>query len=116
MTTSLMILGALLAFAAIGSAAGKLAKVPSVIDSMTSVGVRAGQIPLLAVLEIAGGLGLIAGIWIPQLGTLSAACLALYFFGAVVSHLRKRHAFALFAPAFFIFLIAVAVTVLELQR
>ena len=71
MTISLIIFGALLAFAAIGSAISKLVKVPDVMAAMASVGVKPSQVPLLALLEIAGGLGVIAGIWAPGLGTLA---------------------------------------------
>ena len=62
MTIALNIFGALLAFAAIGSAISKLKKVPDVMAAMAKVGVKPNQIPVLACLEIAGGLGIIAGI------------------------------------------------------
>ncbi|NDE05218.1 MAG: DoxX family protein [Flavobacteriia bacterium] len=116
MTVLLLVLGGLLAFAAIGSGFAKLAKVPNVMQSMESVGVPANRIPLLAVLDIAGGLGLVVGIWNVSLGILSAVCLSLYFLGAVLSHLRKKHKVAEFGPAFVIFVIAVVVSVLEIQR
>jgi hypothetical protein len=58
MTIALIIFGSLLAFAAIGSAIAKLKKVPDVMASMKKVGVKPNQIPVLALLEIAGGLGL----------------------------------------------------------
>ena len=116
MTVLLPVLAGLLAFAAIGSGFAKLAKVPNVMQSMESVGVPLNRIPLLAVLEIAGGLGLVAGIWNNSLGILSAACLSLYFLGAVLSHLRKKHTIAEFGPALGIFVVAVVVFVLELKR
>lgn len=116
MGTALVILGSVLTFAAIGSGFAKLARVPQVMESMASVGVSRQIIPILAVLEISGGAGVILGIWIPWLGTLSAACLSLYFFGAVSSHLRKKHGIAGFGPAFFLFLIAVATTLLQFNR
>jgi len=116
MTIALAVLAVLLTFASIGSGVAKLLKVESVMTSMESVGVKPQQVPLLAVLEIAGGLGLVVGIWVPALGTLAAVCLALYFLGAVASHLRAKHGAAEFAPALVIFLIAVAVSALELGR
>ena len=91
---TLIVLGVLLATAAAGSGAAKLAKVPAVMNSMASVGVRQHQIPLLA----------------------SAVCLALYFLGAVVSHVRKGHGGAEFGPAAAIFLIAVLVSLLQMSR
>lgn len=116
MTIALVIFGSLLTFAAIGSAISKLVKVPDVMTAMASVGVKPNQVPVLAALEIAGGLGIIAGIWLPGLGALSAACLVLYFAGALVSHMKKKHKVADFGAALGIFIIAVVTTYLQLQR
>jgi len=116
MTLVLVIFSALLAFAAIGSAIAKLKKVPDVMAMMASVGVSPRQVTLLAYLEIAGGLGLIIGYWSRLLGILSSACLTLYFAGAFVSHLRKKHKPKDFAAALGIFMIALVTTYLQLQR
>ena len=116
MTITLIIFGSLLAFAAIGSAIAKLKKVPDVMASMASVGVKPNQVPVLAVLEIAGGLGTIAGIWAPGLGTLASICLGAYFAGALFSHMKKKHKVADFGAALGIFIIAIVTTYLQLQR
>ena len=116
MNTALLIFTSLLAFAAIGSAIAKLKKVPTVMVSMASVGVQPNQVPVLALLEIAGGIGLITGIWNPGLGHLAAVCLALYFAGAVLSHLRKKHGASEFGAALGILIIAIITSVLQLQR
>ena len=116
MTISLIIFRALLAFAAIGSAISKLVKVPDVMAAMASVGVKPNQVPLLALLEIAGGLGVIAGIWAPGLGTLASICLIAYFAGALLSHMKKKHKVADFGAALGIFVIAIVTTYLQLQR
>lgn len=116
MTTALTVLASLLVIASVGSGIGKLAKVPQVMASMASVGVAPRQIPVLAALEIAGAAGLLAGVWSKPLGILSAACLALYFLGAVVGHLRKGHGPAEFGPAALILVIAIAVTALQVAR
>jgi uncharacterized membrane protein YphA (DoxX/SURF4 family) len=116
MTIALDIFGALLAFAAIGSAIAKLKKVPDVMASMEKVGVKANQIPILAFLEIAGGLGLIAGIWNKPLGILSSVCLALYFAGALYTHFSRKHKVADFGAALGIFIIACVTTVLQFKR
>lgn len=116
MKIALDILGALLAFAAIGSAISKLLKVPDVLTAMASVGVKPAQVPVLALLEIAGGLGIIVGIWNKSLGTLATICLALYFAGALVAHFRKKHKVADFGAALGIFIIAIATSVLQLKR
>lgn len=116
MSIALIIFSSLLAFAAIGSAVSKLKKVPTVMASMAAVGVKENQIPVLAWLEIAGGLGLIAGIWIPALGSLSAFCLALFFAGAVLTHITKKHALSEAGAAIGILVISVVTTFLQLQR
>ena len=116
MKIALIIFGSLLTFASIGSAIAKLKKVPDVMASMASVGVKPNQVPTLAFLEIAGGLGVIAGIWNPTLGLLASACLALYFVGAVFSHLSKKHGPAEFGAALGILIISIVTTVLQLQR
>ena len=116
MTIALDIFGALLAFAAIGSAVSKLKKVPDVMAAMAKVGVAPNQIPMLAFLEIAGGLGIIVGIWAPSIGVIASACLVLYFAGALYSHFSRKHKVADFGAALGIFVIAVVTTVLQLKR
>ena len=116
MNTALIALSALLGIAAAGSGFGKLAKVPAVMESMAAVGVRTQQVPLLAALEIAGAAGLLVGIWSKALGVAAAVCLALYFLGAVLSHLRKGHGAKEFGAAAGILAVAVAVSVLQFGR
>ena len=116
MTIALIIVAALLGVAAAGSAVGKFTKQASVIENLTHVGVKAKHIPVLAVLELAGALGLLLGIWVTPLGIAAAVGLALYFLGAVVAHVRLKDKPAEFAPAFVLFVVAVVTVVLELNR
>ncbi len=116
MKIALEIFGALLAFAAIGSAISKLVKVPDVMAAMEAVGVKANQVPLLALLEIAGGLGLIAGIWNKTLGIVSAVALVLYFAGALTAHARAKSKIADAGAAIGIFVIGLVTTYLQLKR
>ena len=116
MTIALDIFGALLAFAAIGSAISKLKKVPDVMSAMEKVGVKPNQIPVLATLEILGGLGVILGIWSKPLGVVSSAALVLYFVGALFSHFSRKHKVADFGAALGIFVIAMVTTILQLKR
>jgi uncharacterized membrane protein YphA (DoxX/SURF4 family) len=116
MKIALDIFGALLAFAAIGSAISKLKKVPDVMAAMAKVGVNPLQIKILAILEIAGGLGIIIGIWSKPLGIISAGALVLYFAGALFSHFSRKHKVADFGAALGIFVIAVVTMVLQLKR
>jgi uncharacterized membrane protein YphA (DoxX/SURF4 family) len=116
MTIALIIFGSLLSFAAIGSAISKLKRVPDVMAAMKKVGVKPNQVPVLAFREIAGGLGVILGIWSAPLGLVSSAALVLYFVGALYSHFSRKHKVADFGAALGIFVIAVVTTVLQLQR
>ena len=116
MKVALDIFAGLLAFAAIGSAISKLMKVPDVMTAMASVGVKSQLIPGLAFLEIAGGLGIIAGIWNKPLGVLASACLVLYFTGALFTHFSRKHKVADFGAALGIFTIACITTALQLKR
>ena len=116
MTITLIIFASLLAFAAIGSAISKLKKIPDVMEAMAKVGVKTNQIPALASLEIAGGLGIIVGIWIKPIGVLASACLILYFAGALITHFSRKHKIADFGAALGIFVIACITTFLQLKR
>ena len=116
MTIALIIFGSLLAFAAIGSAISKLKKVPDVMAAMAKVDVKPNHIPVLAFLEIAGGLGVILGIWLPTLGLISTLALVLYFVGALFAHLTRGHKPADFGAALGILIIAIITTLLQLQR
>lgn len=114
MRIAVIILSVVLALIALASGAGKLRKSPQVMAGMEHVGVKASQIPMLAILEIASGLGLLIGLANTALGRVSALCLAAYFAAAVVSHLRVKDKFEVLAPALFIFVIALAAVSLQL--
>ena len=116
MKIALDIFGALLAFAAIGSAVSKLKKVPDVIEAMAKVGVKPNQIPVLAYLEIAGGLGIIVGIWNKPIGVLACTCLVLYFAGALFTHFSRKHKVSDFGATLGIFIIACITTALQFKR
>lgn len=116
MNTTLVIFASLLGFAASGSAIAKFLKVPQIMASMAHVGVKPGLVPVLAVLEVLGTLGLVLGIWFQPLGVLSAVCLALYFVGAAGSHLRAKSIIADSLPAFILMLIAITVSYFEILR
>ena len=116
MKIAMVILSVALALMVIASGAGKLRKSPQVMEMMKHVGVKDSQIPILAALEILGGLGLLIGLESKSLGRLSAILLAVYFAVAVISHLRVKDTFKAFAPAFFIFVIAIVTVWLQVKR
>ena len=91
MFIALVVTTVLLALLALNSAVMKLRQQQQVIDVIHgTVGVPKRWLPPLAALEIAGAVGIVAGIWIVPLGVAAAAGLVAYFLGAVVGHLRVR--------------------------
>jgi len=113
---ALIIIGGFYAFLAIGSASGKFFRNPQVIAGVKSVGVSDRYIPVLAVLEILGGLGLILGIWSRSLAIAAVTGLILYFFGAVCAHIRVRDSFKNSVPPAVLTLLGVVVLLLEAHR
>jgi len=59
-----------------------------VITTLTRLGVTPATVPGLAMLELLGAIGLVAGLAVPAVGVAAAAGLALYFLGAVAYHRR----------------------------
>jgi uncharacterized membrane protein len=116
MTIALWIVAGLLGVIAIASALSKLTKKPELIAQLTGLGVPEKRIPILGLLEIAGALGLLAGIWIPALGIAAAAGLTLYFLGAVIAHLRHGDGAKEFAPAAVLLGLSIATVILEILR
>ncbi len=78
-----------------------------------TVGVPMKYFGPLAACEIAGALGLVAGIWWPVLGVAAGAGLILYFTGAIVSHLRVGDAKGI-GPAAFLLAMSVGACVLRI--
>jgi hypothetical protein len=65
-----------------------------ILANMTKVGVPRSWLIPLGVLKAAGAVGLLVGIGVPLIGVAAAAGLALFFVGAVITHIRA-HAEAL---------------------
>jgi hypothetical protein len=70
------------------SARLKLTRAQRVIEPLTAAGVPMGMLPFLASCEVAGALGLLAGLWLGPLGVAAAIGVTAYFVGAVGAHLR----------------------------
>lgn len=113
MSLAYTIVAVVLAIGLAGSAFGKLTRAQQVVDSLTAVGVPSKMFPFLAACEIAGALGLVAGIWIKPLALAAAIGVVLYFVGAVGAHVRRSD-FKNMPPAAVLLLISVAVLVLRL--
>lgn len=106
------IVSVLVALAAIGSGLGKLSKNPKAIEPLKEVGVPDSWPPLLGSLELAGGLGVLVGLWWAPIGIAAAIGLTLYFLGAIIAHLRVKD--PKFQPAAALFVLSVAALVLRI--
>ncbi|RCV48508.1 DoxX family protein [Marinitenerispora sediminis] len=102
----------LLALVLLGSSAAKLTRAKAIVEGMTAAGVPLGMLPFLAACEIAGALGLLAGLVYGPLGVAAAGGVVLYFVGAVGAHLRVRD-FKGLPPALALLLFAAAVLTLR---
>jgi hypothetical protein len=98
------VVGVLLALGALGSATAQLTGHKVVIANLVHLGLPLSIIPFLASCLIAGGLGLLVGIWYHPLGVAAAVGLVLYFVGALIAHLRKADFKGLPAPILFLLL------------
>jgi len=113
MNMAYMAITILLAGMAAFSGVGKLRRDPKIVHVIHEVvGVPMKYFPLLAACEIAAALGLVLGIWWAYLGLAAAAGLAIYFVGAIVSHLRVGDVKGI-GPA--VFLLAVSFAALALR-
>lgn len=113
MGTAYLFVTIALAAMAVFSGVGKLRRDPKIVQVIHEVvGVPMKFFPLLAACEIAGGLGLVLGIWWPLLGTAAAVGLVIYFVGAVVSHLRVNDMKGI-GPAAFLLTVSVAALALR---
>ncbi|MCW2749917.1 MAG: hypothetical protein JWR83_1027 [Aeromicrobium sp.] len=90
----------------------KLRANPDQLTTMETVGFPVHRVPLLAAAEIAGAVGLVAGLFWWPIGVAAAIGTVLYFVGAVGSHLRVKDPG--YAPAAFMLVLAIAVLVLRL--
>jgi len=69
----------------------KLVRDPTAVEVIGGIHrVPLGLFPVLAAAELAGAIGLLAGIGVKALGVAAAAGLVLYFVAATSSHIRVR--------------------------
>jgi uncharacterized membrane protein YphA (DoxX/SURF4 family) len=116
MTIALWVFSILIGLSSTMSSMGKFTKMEQTIATLKSVGVKDSQIPLLGVLELAGAVGLLVGIWAPVLGQLAALGLVVYFASAVIFHIRAGHKFNGFAPALVLTAVSLATLFFQLAR
>lgn len=90
MTTVYVVVVVATVVANIGVAVTDVVAAPWVLRNSTEVGVPRSWLPWLAALKAAGGVGLIAGFWLPLIGFAAAVGLVLFFVGAVGAHVRAK--------------------------
>ncbi|MFG2526247.1 DoxX family protein [Streptomyces sp. NPDC048527] len=94
-----VVVASLLALMLIGSGRAKLVRDEKVTEGMHKIGVPDSWFPRLSALEIAGALGLVAGIFYRPLGIAASVGIIAYFIGAVITHLRAKDTKGLPMPA-----------------
>jgi hypothetical protein len=82
-----------------------------ILINMARVGVSESWLTTLGILKGAGALGLLIGIAVPLIGIAAAGGLVLFFFAAIITHLRA-HDYS-FGLAVVFLLLAVAALVLR---
>jgi hypothetical protein len=112
MSTAYLAITLLAAAANFYAAARDFTRDEQVAITMARLRVPASWMTPLGILKAVGALGLLIGIVVPPIGLAAAIGLALFFVGAIITHLRG-HFYAFGAPASFL-LLAVAALVLRL--
>ncbi len=97
MTLSVIAVGLAAMFAALGSA--KLAKAPSMVARAEHVGFTAREYQFIGAAELAGAVGVAAGLWFTPLGLAAGAGLVVLLLGALVTHARRGDGLVEIAPA-----------------
>jgi DoxX-like protein len=115
-TTAYAVVAVVYSLALVMSVRMKLVRDPRAVEVIGGiVGVPLRLFPVLAFLELAGAVGLLAGIAFEGLGIAAAVALMAYFIGAAGSHIRVRDfAPEHLLPAFVLLVAAVAALVLRL--
>lgn len=85
-----------------------------VVANMDRTGVPRSWLYPLGAAKAAGAAGLLAGFAVPFLGTAAAACLSVFFVGALGAHVRARN-WDVVPPTVFL-LLAVGAMALSLAR
>jgi hypothetical protein len=105
------IVSSLFAATLLASARGKLVHDAPTMKVMQTVGVPDDKLWLLAMAEIGGAVGIVAGLFWWPIGVVAATGVVIYFLGALSAHVRVKD--WKLAPAGVMLLVAVAALVLR---
>jgi hypothetical protein len=90
-------------FANAAVAVSDFLRTESVLETSAEVGVAPRWVPTLGALKAAGAVGLLLGLLgLPVVGELAAACLVLFFIGAIAVHVRAHVFHNIAAPGAFL--------------
>ncbi|MEV0247542.1 DoxX family protein [Nocardia sp. NPDC050712] len=88
----------------------KITRKPQIVESMTAAGVPESWLNPLAAVLLAGGAGLVVGLWWAPLGVAAAVGLVLYFIAACGFHIKDKDWKNLPVPLVVLLLAAAALT------
>lgn len=90
MSTAQVVVTAVAAAMTAFSAGSALLGAKWAVEPMKDYGIPQAWMPWLGTAKALGALGLLAGLFLPVIGTVAAVALVLYFAGAVVTVVRAR--------------------------
>ena len=110
-----VVLALVLAVAVLGAGLAKLAGVAAMREVAAHLGISWPAYRRIGVLEVAGAAGVLAGVVVPLLGALAAACLTVLLVLAAGAHLRRGDSLPEAAAAAVLAVLAAVVTVLMIR-
>lgn len=96
------------------SALGDFAKVPSLVETMSRLGVSLHMLPVLGIIKICAAIGLVVGFSISGVAIAVGIALSLYFSGAVIAHTRVKDSLSDSAAAYVLLVASFAYTLTAL--
>jgi hypothetical protein len=100
------VLGGLLIVVCVVSALGDFARVPSLVETMTRLGIPVQFLPLLGMIKMIAAIGVGIGFAYGFVAVVAGVALSVYFTGAVIAHTRVKDPFRESGAAYVIVIVA----------
>ena len=113
MDSATTVLALILAFICVASALIDFRRHPSILESLARINCPYPP-ELLGRIKSVAACGLIIGVWLEWLGSITAICLAGYFFIAVAYHRKAKDSIKDTAPAGFMLVLSFATFVISI--
>ena len=114
--TAYVVVTTITAILTAGIACADLVPAGFVLANSARVGVPRSWLPTLAVLKLAGAIGLVVGLFgFPAIGFAAATGLVLFFVGAVIVHVRARVLSNIAFPGGYLLLSAASLALLAVR-